>query len=187
MPSSREPTSGGAAGCGGATSPGAGAAARVQPGQRCSSPVVDQPGDDDRAWSEKLSLIDLSRARPLDDQAAPDGCAGRRERRRSGASASASFRSRSIPRSSRREGLSLGQVVMTTGTRCGVAAELPRGVDRRYRRVHRHAEPATGRPARLPIGAAGGAGAGRHRGEDGRVRRRLRLGDVATWSRAISP
>ena len=80
------------------------------------------------------------------------------------------------PAKLRGQGVTLGQVIETTGNALWVSPlTLPRGVDAGDRRLHRHAEPAAGHPAHLADHDAGGPG----RGDRRRDTRRCRLGDVA--------
>ncbi len=122
-------------------------------------------------------------ARPVDHQAAPAGRGGRRQRRQlrpARAPAPGAGRPPDACRQGRRA--PAGRRVHRQ-LAVGVAADVPRGVFARHRRLHRDAEPAPRRAARVPDRV------GRRPRED-RDRRQARSSRWPTspqWSRTTSP
>ena len=147
------------------------AAERLAAAGDAQSGIGDEPDDDDRCVLEEAVHDRAVGARPLDDQAAPDGCSRRRQRRYlgpAGAAAAGAIRSRTAAEAQGDAGTDHQD---RRGRPVRVAPDLPECLLPGDRRLDRHPQSAARCPARPAHLLPGGPGArpGRRRvGSPGR-------------------
>ena len=162
--------------------PGACTATGVQTTADDPAPVVDEPDHDGPA----LVCEELSRSRcrcsPAGRSSPVSWVFPASRMWLSGGSASGRSRCRSTRSNCRLDGVTLLDVIETAGNALWVSPlTLPGSVDARYRRVHRHPQPAARDPAPLADQDGGRSGSGPARlAMTLPSSQSLRLGDVAT-------